>query len=999
MKHKVLLSVIAVGLLFMSGCGSNSEESTNTPSTEMSSVSGIAADGYIKGAKVCIDLNENTQCDMGEPVSTTDENGKYTINYEDDYRGKPLIVIGGFDIERNVEFNSTLISVLEDENVNITPLTTFAYIYAKSKGVTFATAKQETAHILGIDENKIDADPESDKDLKKLSLKIQLIVETAAKLQNKNVLDMYEMLASKAAKDKNLTEIINESFNQNILAAIEVIESKLDEVSISDIQNIQGMVINIVANAIKSNITVTAEMIENRMLSLESLNKLNLSKTNFENKINSLMAEVKANANNSATIDDAKNMVSNIRDIIYEFIDPNVDKQDQNDSTLAGEVVSNYNNAVKPAIDNLNDDINSSFNLVDEAAKKFNEDLNNEFNETFSDLNDRLKAIADGINGHEKNENYNFTTMYGDTVSHTYSNENGYITETYTLNGQSLTARYYDEKATNAYLATDPIALRKEGEYDVSINSLNFDGSRFIFDVNGVLYDKNDNSKKIEISNAKVSCNINTAQGDKKIDEILAFSNIDASMDVNITTNNGSFNGEIEFNDGDKHLIGTLDYSSFNGVKLNGILTLNANTSDLLEIANDGENKYDGWEREEIILVDGKLVVKREKDDLENGTYEENLTTIYGETAHCVIRDIWGEDTHSHIVNCDKNVTSMPIYDKVVEAEINGKEVYLDNIRGWGDWNNIAYSYEFGGENDIYYEIWYDYYNDIVEYFSNETGDNPFTVSNITVKEPKDVLDISGDVKFKGNVTTPKLNISLTLVAQSKGDGKTYHIIANDVNITNDKNFVTIGLVDVANEKQELSEFSYYSNYIIESFDEDEGDKTTNVLLQGLNATLYDTNGNPITVKDMNVLADLNNKNGYMYGALSHLDFSMSGFASYSENETYKFVEMYMNIERTGYAPFILGAYASFNDYNSDIKSIIEKGDYSIYLHQIYNDVDDGNLNIDGFDSNGVFIKVSEEGDNEANVTLTDKDEKSLATYDPITQNVTYSDGTSETLY
>jgi hypothetical protein len=75
MKTKLLavLTIISAGII--AGCGS----STNTPTA---SISGKVADGYLVGATVFLDKNGNYQLDAGEPSTTTDANGAYTLNVD-----------------------------------------------------------------------------------------------------------------------------------------------------------------------------------------------------------------------------------------------------------------------------------------------------------------------------------------------------------------------------------------------------------------------------------------------------------------------------------------------------------------------------------------------------------------------------------------------------------------------------------------------------------------------------------------------------------------------------------------------------------------------------------------------------------------------------------------------------------------------------------------------------------------------------------------------------
>jgi len=60
----------------LAACGGSSSSSN---STESRVLSGVAADGYLVGAKVCLDLNGNKACDDGEPSATTGDEGVFSI--------------------------------------------------------------------------------------------------------------------------------------------------------------------------------------------------------------------------------------------------------------------------------------------------------------------------------------------------------------------------------------------------------------------------------------------------------------------------------------------------------------------------------------------------------------------------------------------------------------------------------------------------------------------------------------------------------------------------------------------------------------------------------------------------------------------------------------------------------------------------------------------------------------------------------------------------------
>ena len=69
-------SLIAAAVL--TACGGGGGGGVTSPPTV--SLAGVVADGYLTGAKVCLDKNENSVCDAGEPSATTGTDGKYSID-------------------------------------------------------------------------------------------------------------------------------------------------------------------------------------------------------------------------------------------------------------------------------------------------------------------------------------------------------------------------------------------------------------------------------------------------------------------------------------------------------------------------------------------------------------------------------------------------------------------------------------------------------------------------------------------------------------------------------------------------------------------------------------------------------------------------------------------------------------------------------------------------------------------------------------------------------
>jgi hypothetical protein len=70
-------SVIFSSLLALGACGGGGGTSSPSGATTLS---GVALDGYLYKAEVCLDLNDNFLCDGNEPSALTDQQGRFTLN-------------------------------------------------------------------------------------------------------------------------------------------------------------------------------------------------------------------------------------------------------------------------------------------------------------------------------------------------------------------------------------------------------------------------------------------------------------------------------------------------------------------------------------------------------------------------------------------------------------------------------------------------------------------------------------------------------------------------------------------------------------------------------------------------------------------------------------------------------------------------------------------------------------------------------------------------------
>lgn len=75
--NRILRSAFLFGVssLVLTGCGGSGGGSASTAAA----LGGLAMDGYLQNATVCLDINLNGTCDANEPTTTTDANGAYSL--------------------------------------------------------------------------------------------------------------------------------------------------------------------------------------------------------------------------------------------------------------------------------------------------------------------------------------------------------------------------------------------------------------------------------------------------------------------------------------------------------------------------------------------------------------------------------------------------------------------------------------------------------------------------------------------------------------------------------------------------------------------------------------------------------------------------------------------------------------------------------------------------------------------------------------------------------
>ena len=147
----ILLTIIVI----INGCGGGGSSST---ASATQSLGGNVIDGYITGANVCLDTNNNGVCDTGEPSATSTANGAYTLSYPSGTNVSKLNVIvdvpaGAVDADNpNTPIaKSYQLQAPASNSTSVTPLTTLIVSTIKTNPtLTVQAAATQVATAMGL---------------------------------------------------------------------------------------------------------------------------------------------------------------------------------------------------------------------------------------------------------------------------------------------------------------------------------------------------------------------------------------------------------------------------------------------------------------------------------------------------------------------------------------------------------------------------------------------------------------------------------------------------------------------------------------------------------------------------------------------------------------------------------------------------------------------------------------------------------------------------------
>lgn len=205
MKREIFTGLL-IGLLALTGC--TEKDNNNSNGGGDVTVSGNVIDGYIRNALVCIDVNNNNECDE-DTFGKTNDDGSYALALPagTDLTDATVLASGGVDTATGRPFAAIMKAPMPGntgEKVYVTPVSTVVAARVAG-GETLETAKTNVAATLGVDSDKILGDLLESKDPKLVQAALQIqktieILKEAEKLSEADDANATDRVAKLLAK-------------------------------------------------------------------------------------------------------------------------------------------------------------------------------------------------------------------------------------------------------------------------------------------------------------------------------------------------------------------------------------------------------------------------------------------------------------------------------------------------------------------------------------------------------------------------------------------------------------------------------------------------------------------------------------------------------------------------------------------------------------------------------------------------------------------------------
>ncbi|WP_318462946.1 hypothetical protein [Photobacterium leiognathi] len=203
--NKSILATTLLSIFALSGCNSGGSDSTSTsPVVPTKTITVI--DGALENAQICVDLNDNNQCDKSDKVlpQLTDKAGKIEVSLDDAKHALIAQIIAGTtkDSDEITPVSHSYSMITDAGKAVITPFTTLANVDPQ--------ALSEIADNLGINQQALLGDLST-------SSKARILARSMTPLMTDDI----KNIAQQKAKFKTVINKIEEAENNDTLSQLE----------------------------------------------------------------------------------------------------------------------------------------------------------------------------------------------------------------------------------------------------------------------------------------------------------------------------------------------------------------------------------------------------------------------------------------------------------------------------------------------------------------------------------------------------------------------------------------------------------------------------------------------------------------------------------------------------------------------------------------------------------------------------------------------------------
>lgn len=733
----------------------------------------------------------------------------------------------------------------------------------------------------------------------------------------------------------------------------------------------------------------------------------------------------KTSATLEANVTDAKHMINQLRQSVVSFVDfDNI----ANSNTIVGNQYTLLETNIKPQVDNILADFNTSATSLQTSVESFSMGLSN-FDMVLGEVDARLRAISEAISINDRGfeSSWSFTTPYpyNDTLSKAFTRHNDTsATEVLTLNGQSITI-IWNIDGDNAEVTrvdhSGDMIFNGNG-YSLTITDFRLEDSSVV--INGSGHINGANNSSMTLANLSITSDV-VAENDGAINMI---QNLNANFDGTIVSNGRTLQGKLSIL-GSSQILEGIYTGSNNEPTVSGKITLNTSMNTLINDVAFNDQAISGMMWSPLVMVnfsDGTKSMMTSYsqnwyyDEENNSIHTLTINTANGQTTSCNLEYEYLTDSYSQTINCANgaSLTTYKTSDGIISLDTNQGELFVGSA-----WTN----YSFDNNQSTYTQkLWL---SNLYEetYFENGKimlNGNELIVNDITMLPTREIFDREFNIAFDGNIIHNSKRIEAKFGINKELDKVKFY--GSDLLITDGVNSINIDKVgfDLSNDEffrvmrsepdyhMSHYHYSYFENYTVNYGDhyhyfyeneraEVNSNEILSASLQGFGAIVKDSQNYTLGILADIKYSNINNKKSVVFdGSYNYKNSEFEGYIAYFgqviDNEDVGTANVFGKISSNGFVTFDINTYIDFKANNElEAVGLFRRGEsYQVGIKVVSNDTN--NTIILG-DNKGVFGTY--ESSNRI-LNLTNKNNNSLGTMGENNRwEIVYSDNSSETIF